>query len=275
MEYKNFAQYLGLITSCLSFFGFGFLNLADRLKIKHEAISRTLQIRDDINLADFKIQKLLLTQELNDINLFDIATKELSPSLDKFATLYQQGMLNKFLASKMVRLYYNSLLIEISHFAIYKKFHWYSMQEWSDIKQKTKKEQKALRKQKDDFLKTTFPDFYDIHFSLRHNIRSYIVKCVVFVFNKIPSKAKQSLQTATKWLKSILHIKKLADFYATFISPLIAPCIVSVGIYFVIYLAPSLPRYFKTKKDSPHLSNATSTTKPLDNPVKMDKTKAK
>ena len=137
------------------------------LQVKNEQVNRTLQIRDDINLADFKIQKLLLTQELNDINLFDIATKELSPSLDKFATLYQQGMLDRFLASKMAILYYNSLLIEISHFAIYKKFNWYSMQEWSDITQKTTKEQEVLKKKKDDFLKTTFPDFYDIICELR------------------------------------------------------------------------------------------------------------
>lgn len=155
-----------MLTFLLAIYVFTFVYVK-LLQIKNQKVNRTLQIRDDINLADFKIQKLRLTQELNDINIFDIVIKELSPSLDKFATFYQQGMLNKFLASKMARLYYNSLLIEISHFAIYKKFNWYSMQEWSDIKQKTQEEQEVLKKKKDDFLKTTFPDFYDIICELR------------------------------------------------------------------------------------------------------------
>jgi hypothetical protein len=277
MDFLN-TENLALLTSCLSFFGFGFLSLSDRLKVKHEAVTRTMQIRDAIHLADFELRKLALKETICEEDrekVFEIATTNLSPNFDKFALLYKQGMLDRFLASRMANSYYYSILIETSHFAINGRFDFYNIDDWVNIKQKTRKEQKALRKQKDKFLKTTFPDFYDIHFSLHHNARSYLVNSIVLVFNKIPSKAKQHLQNATKWLKSMLHTKQLADFYATFISPLIAPCIVSVGIYFVIYFTPSVIKSFKTIEDSPHLSNTESATKPIDKPVKIDKTQVK
>jgi len=86
-------------------------------------------------------------------------------------------MLNKALASQMARSLYDSLYIEISYFVVYKKFDWYTFEEWANIlhdentdKEKQKKfteEQEVLKKKKDDFLKTTFPDFYDIICELR------------------------------------------------------------------------------------------------------------
>ena len=195
-------------------------------------------------------------------------------------------MLDRFLTSRMANSYYYSILIETSHFAINGRFDFYNIDDWVNIKQKTRKEQKALRKQKDKFLKTTFPDFYDIHYSLENNPVAYIFNVLDFVFKGCPSRLIQQpwvpsviknfwnrllvfTKKVSKLLKSILYINKLTDVCKMFILPLVPPLLIA----FVIYFVPSIIKYIK--KDSPHLSNATSTTKPLDNPVKMDKTKAK
>ena len=147
------------------------------LQIKNQKVNRTLQIKQGIESASFKIGNLLPSDENYQQKLFQIVTKELSPSLGRFAIFYQQGMLNKALASHIARFLYKSLYIEISHFAVYKKFDWYTFEEWTNIlhdentdKEKQKKfteEQEVLKKKKDDFLKTTFPDFYDIICELR------------------------------------------------------------------------------------------------------------
>ena len=147
------------------------------LQIKNEKVNRTLQIREAIHLAQFELRKLDLKQTINiseedKEKVFDIAATNLSPNFDKFALLYKQGMLDRFLASQMANSYYYSILIEISYFAIngrfdFYKFNFYSIKDWVEIKQKTKEEQEVLRKQKDDFLKTTYPDFYDIVCKMR------------------------------------------------------------------------------------------------------------
>lgn len=158
-----------MLTLLLAIYVFTFVYVK-LLQIKNEKVNRTLQIRDVIHLTDFELRKLGLTQTIDKEDrekAFEIATTNLSPNFDKFALLYKQGMLDRFLASQMANSYYYSILIETSHFVINSKFDFYNIEDWVNIKQKTKEEQEVLKKKKDDFLKTTFPDFYDIICELR------------------------------------------------------------------------------------------------------------
>ncbi len=238
---------LGVITSILSFFGFGFLSLSDRLKIYHQNTDRAVEIEDEINQAMFKFAACKTAKECK-----IIATRLASPASNKLVRYYKAGMLNKSIALVLINTIYESLLIETSYLAVNESFNFYNIQDWLNIKQKTKQEQKILRKQKDNFLKITFPDFYDIHYSLKNNPVSYIFKALHFIFHDCPTWliekplmpiwiknlwiwTKELSKCFKKWFKSFFYINNLSDVFTMFVVPLVPPFFISLGVY-VLFL---------------------------------------
>jgi hypothetical protein len=144
------------------------------LQIKNEKVNRTLQIRDDINKAMFLLDMQIDNSQKGCINILwrrvdnnldkdcQVVRDILKPAINNLVKYYQNRMLDKAIANKIIKTLYTSTILETSYSLCDGRFEFYNIKNFAKIKTLSSEQQCQLKAAKDLFLKKHFPDFYDI-----------------------------------------------------------------------------------------------------------------